>query len=408
MQKIYDTIIIGGGPAGLIAGYECIRLNKDFLILEKNNKIGKKLAITGKGRCNITTNNNDLDNLISKYQKNGKFLYSSFSRFSVQDTLDFFVHDLGIDIKIERGNRIFPKSDNALEIIYKFEERLRENILSNTHVIDFKYSNNNITSVLANKGEYFAKKYILCTGGKSYPVTGSTGDGYTLSSKLGHTISEPKPALVPVICKEKWIKDLAGLSLKHVNISAIQNSKVKDRRFGEALFTHKGLSGPIIIDMSRNIGDLLEKDKVYLNIDLKPALDEKELNRRILNDFSKYSKKQFKNSLDDLLPKSLIPVIIELSKINPSKNVSDISKEERYTLVKLLKGLNIEVISLEDWDNAIVTSGGINIKEIDPQTMKSKIIDNLYFAGEIIDVYGPTGGYNLQICWSTGIIATRN
>lgn len=407
-KRIYDTIIIGGGAAGLIAAVECKRLGQDILVIERNPRPGKKIAITGKGRCNVTTLNHDLRDLISRYQRNGKFLYGAFSRFSVQDTLDYFEKTLKVKLKIERGNRVFPKSDSAVDIIYGLQEEIIDDILPNTSVLSFNMEGNSIRSVVTYKGEFQAKRYILATGGKSYPITGSNGDGYALAQSVGHSIVEPKPALVPVICKERWIKKLEGLSLVNVKITAFQKEKEITSKFGEALFTHQGMTGPIVIDMSRYIGDALEKGEVQLSIDFKPALSREKLDRRVREDFQIYRNKVFKNSLKKLLPSSLIPVFLDLCGIDLEKKVAEISKEERIKVVNLLKDFRITPIKLDDWDKAIVTAGGINIKEIDPTTMKSKIVDNLYFAGEIIDVYGPTGGYNLQICWSTGILAARS
>ena len=408
MKKIYDTILIGGGAAGLIAAVECKRLGQDILIIERNLRAGKKIAITGKGRCNVTTFNHDLKDLISKYQGNGKFLYGPFSRFTVEDTMKYFEDILKVKLKVERGNRVFPKSDKAVDIIYALNGPVQEDILPNTSVLSFNVKDGEITSVVTYKGEFTAKRYILATGGKSYPLTGSNGDGYTLAKSVGHTIVEPKPALVPIVCKERWIKKLAGLSLENVRITAYQDSKKVVSKFGEALFTHEGMSGPIIIDMSRDVGDALEKGKVELSIDFKPALSKDILDRRVRLDFEKLKGKVFKNSLKRLLPSSLIPIVVELSNIDPEKKVAEITKEERLQLVNLLKDFRITPIKLDSWDKAIVTAGGVNIKEIDSTTMKSKILNNLYFAGEIIDVYGPTGGYNLQICWSTGILAARS
>jgi len=407
-KRIYDTIIIGGGAAGLMASVECKRLGQDILVIERNPRPGKKIAITGKGRCNVTTLNHDLKDLISRYQRNGKFLYGAFSRFTVQDTLEYFEKNMGVKLKVERGNRVFPKSDSAVDIIYGLQRKIADDILPNTSVLSFNVQDNKIKSVATYKGEFQAKRYILATGGKSYPNTGSNGDGYTLAQSVGHSIVEPRPALVPVICKERWIKKLEGLSLINVEITLIEKDKSTLSKFGEALFTNQGMTGPIVIDMSRYIGDALEKGRVQLSIDFKPALSPEKLDRRVREDFQIYRNKVFKNSLKKLLPSSLIPVFLDLCGIDLEKKVAEISKEERIKVVNLLKDFRITPIKLDDWDKAIVTAGGVNIKEIDPTTMKSKIVDNLYFAGEIIDVYGPTGGYNLQICWSTGILAARS
>ncbi len=405
---IYDTIIIGGGAAGLMAGVECKRRGENFLIIERNPRPGKKIVLTGKGRCNVTNYNLDLDDLISKYQRNGKFLYGAFSRFTVKDTLQYFEEVLKVPLKVERGKRVFPESDKAVDIVYAFQHLVGENILPNTSVLNFNMEGEAITSVNTYKGEFKAKKYILATGGKSYPVTGSNGDGYTLAQSVGHTIVQPKPALVPILCKENWVKDLAGLSLKYVTISAYQAEKRIISKFGEALFTHEGLSGPIVIDMSRIVGDALEQGEVELSIDFKPAIPTQELDTRLQEELRINSKKNLRTILKELLPSSLIPIVIERSEIPSSKQGFEITRDDRLKILTLLKDFRLTVQEIGSWDKAIVTAGGVNIKEIDPKTMQSKIVKNLYFAGEIIDVYGPTGGYNLQICWSTGILAARS
>ncbi len=405
---IYDTIVIGGGAAGLMAAVESKRLGYSVLVIERNLRAGKKIALTGKGRCNITTYNLNLDDLISKYQRNGKFLYGAFSRFTVQDTLKYFEETLHVPLKIERGQRVFPKSDRAIDIIYALAEEIEDDILPNTSVLSFKTKGKKITHAVTYKGEFQAKRFILATGGKSYPATGSNGDGYKLVKDLGHTIIEPKPALVPIICKEKWVKELAGLSLKYVTISAYQDGKRIVSNFGEALFTHEGLSGPIIIDMSRKVGDALKKGGVFLSIDFKPAIEREELDKRLQTDLKSLAKKNLRTFLKGYLPSSLIPIFIELSNIPSSTQSCDITKQEREKILNLLKDFRLTVKEIGTWDKAIVTSGGVSIKEIDPKTMRSKIVDNLYFVGEIIDVYGPTGGYNLQICWSSAIVAARD
>ena len=402
-----DTIIIGAGAAGLMAANECKRLGENILIIDRNNRPGKKIALTGKGRCNITTFNKDLNDLVSKYQRNGKFLYGAFSEFGVEQTMKYF-ESLGLKLKVERGNRVFPESNKAVDVIYALQNAVIDYLLPDTSVLEFKLDENKISSVVTYKGELQAHRYILATGGMSYPITGSNGDGYKLAQSVGHTIVQPKPALVPVKCKEKWVKDLAGLSLKYVNISVLQNNKKVCEKFGEALFTHEGMSGPIIIDMSREIGDTLEKGETQLSIDFKPALDKETLDRRIISDFDSLGNKHFRNSLNKLVPSTLIPILIELSGIDSNKKVSEVTKGERHKLLALLKDFRLTAISIDNWEKAIVTAGGINIKEINPKTMQSKIVDNLYFAGEIIDVHGPTGGYNLQLCWSTAITAARS
>lgn len=404
MSNQYQKIIIGAGPAGLFTTIFAKQRGEKVLLLEKNNCIGKKLAITGKGRCNISNNTLDLKDLVSRYKKNGKFLYHAFSKLSVVDALEFF-HNLGIKTKVERGDRIFPESDDAYELIEKMYTLVKDDTLFNCDVQEILKDGNKIIGVKTNKGEFTADKYIIATGGKSYPLTGSNGDGYTLAQTVGHTIIEPKPALVPVETKESWVRDLAGLGLKNIRMDVYQNDKKIFSKFGELLFTHTGLSGPIVIDCAREIGDLLEEAPVKVLIDLKPALSYPILKERIHKDLTESGNRAIKNSLGKLLPSSLVPVIIKLSAIDPEEKASQLSKESKNTLLHILKELTLNITEIGDWNNAIVTDGGIDIKEIDPNTMQSKIINNLYFAGEIIDVYGPTGGYNLQLCWSTGYLA---
>jgi len=405
MSNQYQKIVIGAGPAGLFTTIFAKQNGERILLIEKNNSIGKKLAITGKGRCNITNATDDLKTLVSSYKKNGKFLYHAFSEFSVEDTLKFFNDILGIKTKVERGNRVFPESDDAYEIIEKMFTLVKDDILFNCDVQEILKEGNHITGIKTNKGIFTADKYVIATGGKSYPLTGSNGDGYELSKSLGHKIIEPKPALVPMTTKETWVKDLAGLGLKNIRMDIYQNGKKVFSKFGELLFTHTGISGPIVIDCAREIGDLLEQSPVKIIIDLKPALTYPTLKERINKDITEAGNRAIKNSLGKLLPASLIPVIIKLAKINPDEKASQLSRDLKNNLLHILKELSLNITEVGDWNNAIVTDGGIDIKEIDPNTMKSKIIDNLYFAGEIIDAYGPTGGYNLQLCWSTGFLA---
>ncbi|HAM96641.1 MAG: hypothetical protein US14_C0024G0002 [candidate division WS6 bacterium GW2011_WS6_36_26] len=404
MSNQYQKIVIGAGPAGLFTAIFAKQKGEKIFLIEKNNCIGKKLAITGKGRCNVTNNIPDLKELVARYKKNGKFLYHAFSEFSVEDTLKFF-SNLGIETKVERGNRIFPESDDAYELIEKMYALVKDDILFNCDVQEILKDGNHIEGVKTNKGKFTADKYIIATGGKSYPLTGSNGDGYELASSLGHTIITPKPALVPIETKEPWVRELAGLGLKNIRMDIYQNGKKQLSKFGELLFTHTGISGPIVIDCSREIGNLLEKDSVKVLIDLKPALSYPTLKDRINKDLSEAGNRAIKNSLSQLLPSSLIPVAIKLSKIDPEEKASQLSKESKNSLLHTLKELTLTITEIGDWNNAIVTDGGVDIKEIDPNTMQSKIVNNLYFAGEIIDVYGPTGGYNLQLCWSTGYLA---
>ncbi|MBD3362807.1 aminoacetone oxidase family FAD-binding enzyme [Candidatus Dojkabacteria bacterium] len=415
----YDLTVIGGGPAGMMTAISAASKGKDVALIEKNRRLGQKLLLTGKGRCNITNAENDIKKFAKEYGKNAHFLLPALYNFTPQDTLHFFMQ-CGINTKIERGNRVFPQSDKASDVLRGLVKMLNKQnveILLNTKVVSIISKNNTIKKINTDKGDIISKNYVVATGGLSYPETGSTGDGYKWAEKLGHKLILPRPALVGVIVKEKWIKQLQGLSLKNVKITLHQPSdpdhlhpssyKKLDEKFGEALFTNVGMSGPIILDMSKKIGGLLQYGPCKLVIDFKPALDFTQLDKRLLNDFQEFDKKMFKNSLNQLLPSKIIPLIIELSKINPEKRVNQITRNERSRLLHLLKEFELTVTKTEGFEKAIVTAGGIELTEIDSKTMKSKIIDNLYLAGEILDIDGPTGGYNLQMCWSTGSLAGK-
>jgi len=407
-EIIFDVTIIGGGPAGMMAAGRAGEMGAKVVLLERNNALGRKLLLTGKGRSNITKAEFNSRELIKKYGREGDFLLYPLSVFGVKETIGFF-EKKGLKIKTERGKRIFPQSDKASDVLAILIDYLKlggVKIMTNSKVEKIlKQKNRALKIILKDGREISAKNYIIATGGKSFPGTGSTGDGYQWAKELGHSISKLRPALVPLKIKESWPKMAQGLALKNVELSVFQNNKKKDSRFGEMLFTHFGISGPIILDLSGEIAELLEKGEVKLVLDLKPALDFQTLDKRIQSDFSKYSQKLFKNSLSDLLPQKLIPIIVKLSGITPLKKVNVITREERYKLVRLLKGLAMTVSSLLGFEMAIVTSGGVSLKEIDSKTMKSKLIENLFFAGEIINLHGPTGGYNLQLCWSTGYLA---
>jgi len=410
-KTFFDVTIVGGGPAGMMAAARAGELGAKVLLLEKNASLGRKLLLTGKGRSNITRAEFNPRELVKKYGRQGDFFLYPLSIFGVKETIDFF-EKKGLKTKVERGKRIFPQSDRASDVLNILIGYLKSGgvkIMTNSEVKEIIREKNRISKIILSGGrEISAKNYIICTGGKSYPGTGSTGDGYQLAKKLGHTINKLRPALVPLKIKENWPKMAQGLSLKNVELTVFRNNKKQDSRFGEMLFTHFGVSGPIVLDLSGKIGELLEKGGVKLVLDLKPALDFQVLDKRIQSDFSKYSNKLFKNSLSDLLPQKLIPVIIELSGINPEKKVNEIRRQERQKLVRLLKGLEMRVSSLLGFGTAIITAGGVSLREIDSKTMKSKLIDNLFFAGEIIDLKGPTGGYNLQLCWSTGHLAGQS
>ncbi|MFH1598321.1 MAG: NAD(P)/FAD-dependent oxidoreductase [Patescibacteria group bacterium] len=402
---IYDLIVIGGGPAGMMAAGRAGAKGARVLLLEKNAKLGTKLGVTGKGRCNITNAEFDTRKLIAKYGRNGRFLFSGLNKFGVQEMLDF-LKQRGVPTKIERGNRVFPQSNQSADVIGALTNYLKENkvtIQTKATVKSIERCNNKITQIVLSDGQkYLADKYAICTGGQGHPVTGSTGDAYAWLKKMGHKITELVPAIVPIILREKWIKELEGLSLKNVTISPYQKGKKILSSFGEALFTDNGLSGPIAIDMSKAVGQSLKKGKVELHLDFKPALDFPALDKRLQRDFALLNNKLFRNSLAALLPKKLIPVMIKLSQIDPDKKVNAISQAERKKLVHLIKDFTLQVKNLAGFNRAIVTSGGVDLKEVDPKNMQSKIIDNLYLAGEILDLDGPTGGYNLQMCWTTG------
>ena len=448
-------VIIGGGPAGMMSAISAKEKNpkNEVIILEKNNQLGKKLLITGKGRCNITSSL-DMEDFIKNIPGNGRFLYSAFNEFTNKDIINFLKEE-GLEVKKERGDRIFPVTDKSLDVLRCFERRIKkleievkynvkvekilvksenkipkeekgmlldkegktineDKIPTDEKEISLKQDEMSIYGVKTNIGIIKADKVILATGGKSYPLTGSTGDGYNLAKELGHKITEIKPSLVPLEIYEKDIcSNLQGLSLKNVLINIIDKNKGKViyNDFGEMIFTHFGVSGPIILSASahlvryKNITQLLKENKIILKIDFKPALDEQKLDARILRDFEEIKNKQFKNSLDKLLPQKLIPVIIKKTNIDEEKRVNLIKKEERKKLVSLIKDFEVTISKFRPIEEAIITAGGISIKDINPKTMESKIVKNLFFAGEIIDVDAYTGGFNLQIAYSTGYTA---
>ncbi len=406
------VIVIGGGPAGMMAAIQSAKNGNDVTLLERMRTPGRKLAITGKGRGNLT-NNIDISDFIKNVPGNGKFLYSAFNQFTNRDLISYF-NSLGVETKVERGERVFPVADTAMSLVNALKKELSRynvNIKTNSLVKDILVNNSkSIVGVKLESGETIeCDRVILATGGKSYSMTGSDGTGYTLAQKLGHTIVEPRGSLVPLETYEKY--DLQGLSLKNVSIKVLDGSKEIYDDFGEMLFTHFGVSGPIILSSSahilriKNIEEKFKNKSIKIVIDLKPALSFEKLSQRIQRDFEKFTKKQFKNSLVDLLPAKMIPVIINLSKIDSSKQVDQITKEERERLVKLLKEFEVTVKKFRPIEEAIVTAGGVSTKEINPQTMESKLISGLYFAGEIIDVDAYTGGFNLQIAFSTGYVA---
>lgn len=402
-------IVIGGGPSGMMAAANAAAKGYRVTLLERNEKLGKKLYITGKGRCNIT-NACDPDEFFSNIPRNPRFLLSAIHRYSSRDLMEF-LHQEGLETVLERGNRVFPASNKASDVTKIFEKYLMKmgvKIKLNFRVKHILSQDGKTKGILGFDGTtLFSDAVILCTGGVSYPSTGSTGDGYEMAMELGHQITPIFPSLIPLVTKEPWVKTLQGLSLKNVSLSALVKNKEIFKETGELLFTHFGISGPLVLSLSSHIADKKLSD-VHITIDLKPALDEEQLNNRLVRDFEKYNRKQFKNALDDLLPQKMIPVFIELSHISGDKFVHQINKAERKALVGLIKSLALRIDQMRPIEEAIITRGGISIKNIDPSTMASKLIQGLYFAGEIIDVDGYTGGFNLQIAFSTGFLAGQS
>lgn len=404
------VIVIGAGAAGLMAAGVAAKRGCDVTVLEKNPRPGKKLRITGKGRCNVTNECNELSDLISNIPVNGRFLYSAFSSFMPSDTINFFESN-GVPLKTERGRRVFPLSDSAHDIaeaLTRFAVKNGSRIITAT-VTEISKKDNLFEIKTEQDDIFVAEKVIIATGGASYPLTGSTGDGYKFSESLGHTITELKPSLVPLTAHEGFCSDLMGLSLRNVSIKVIDKEKNKEifSDFGEMLFTHFGVSGPLILSASSHMRDM-KRGKYAVSIDLKPALTIEQLDARILRDFSESLNKNFINSLNSLLPKKLVPVIVKLSKIPPATKTNQITKEQRHALAELLKNFRITVKGFRPIDEAIITSGGVKTSEINPKTMESKIVSGLFFAGEVIDVDAYTGGYNLQIAFSTANLAGNN
>ena len=391
----------------MFAAIRAAECGAKVVLLEKKHMPGLKLLMTGKERCNITNYEPDVRIFAESFGKNGKFLLTSLFHFGVESTIEFF-HKNNLPTKTERGNRVFPQSDRAKDVHNLLQGLLKRNrvsLLTRCNITGFVLNGKSIEKIVLSDKEITAKAFLFTTGGLSYPETGSTGDGYKWAKQMGHTILGPKPSLTPIIVQEKWTKELEGLSLKNVQISIYQNNKKQDERFGEALFTNNGLSGPIILDMSKKIGELLENGKTELLIDFKPALDFTTLDKRLLRDFEEFNNKSIKNILGGLLPKSLIPIFLNLLNFDPEQKGHSITKNERKKLRLLLKQFPLTIKGLLGFNKAIITAGGISLKDVNPNTMRSKKMDNLYFAGEILDVDGPTGGYNLQVCWSTGYLA---
>ncbi len=406
MSKV---LVAGGGAAGMFAAIAAAEEGNEVFLYEKNEKLGKKLFITGKGRCNITSSC-DMDTLFASVMSNPRFLYSSFYGCTNQDVMDFFAHN-GVPVKTERGGRVFPVSDHSSDVIQGLSGklgRLGVRIKYGARVKDILVEDGRFKGLAFSDGSTEKGDFcIVATGGLSYPSTGSTGDGYRFAEALGHTVKPCIPSLVPVETKEPWVKELQGLSLRNVNVTVRDGKKKLFQEFGEMLFTHYGVSGPLILSASGRVGRKLMEKPLTLEIDLKPALDEDMLHKRILRDFEENVNRQFKNAVGRLFPAKLVPVMIELSGIPPEKKVNVIAKEERSALVRLTKHLTMTLTKLRDFDEAIITKGGVSTKEIDPGTMESKLVKGVYFAGEVLDLDALTGGFNLQIAWSTGYAAGK-
>lgn len=402
-------IIVGGGAAGLMAAAESAKLGNNVTIIEKMPRPARKVMITGKGRCNITNACFDLEDLISNVPTNPRFLYSAFSSFMPYDTIAL-MEELGVPTKTERGNRVFPVSDKAVDVV---DALVKNAVQSGAKIIQgtvraFELEGSRIKYVILDNNEKIeCDCAALCTGGKSYPSTGSTGDGYILAKSVGHTVTPLEPSLIPLVCSNNFIPALQGLSLKNIALRVLDGNKQIYTDFGEMLFTHYGVSGPVILSASSHMKKP-DEHSYKLILDLKPALDYKTLDRRIQRDLAENKNKAFINSLSGLLPNKMIPVIVTLSGIEPSTKCNQITKEQRSDLVHLLKNFEIDAVGFRPIEEAVITSGGVNVKEINPKTMQSKIIENLYFAGEIIDVDAYTGGFNLQIAFSTGYLCGKN
>ncbi len=403
-----DLIVIGGGAAGLMSAGTAAQRGLKVTLIERNDKLARKVAITGKGRCNVTNSCPLLNDLIANVPVNGRFLYGAFSRFTTDDTIDFF-EGMGVPLKIERGNRVFPVSDRALDIVDALNRFITVNGVKRKQgrVTELITENGTVKGCRTDDGrEFFAENVLIATGGISYPATGSTGDGYTLAKQVGHTITPLKPSLVPLECHEGWCTDAQGLSLRNVEIRVEDNKTYKEvyKDFGEMLFTHYGVSGPMILSASSHMRNM-ERGRYTIHIDFKPALSYEQLDKRIQRDLLECSNKNLYNTLALMLPRKMIPVIVKLSGLNGNIKSNQVTKEMRSVLVDTLKDIRLTVTDFRPIDEAIVTSGGVSVSEIDPKTMKSKLVDGLYFAGEVIDVDAYTGGFNLQIAFSTGHLA---
>jgi predicted Rossmann fold flavoprotein len=420
-DTVYDVVVIGGGPAGMMSAGRSAELGAKVILLEKNDSLGKKLLITGGGRCNVTNAEFDNRKLLERFKDDGKFLFSAFSQWNVKDTLDFF-HKRNMETKVENEQRVFPVSDKAESVFNVMVEYVKTNgveIVSNSPVEDLVLSDGKIVGVkLKNGGMIKANSVIVATGGTSHPETGSTGDAYKWLKKVGHKIIEPTPSLVPLATKDAWVKKLSGVTLKNIRLTVFSNGIKQSIKAGKQkglsiqpqkiLFTHFGVSGPTVLNMSKDIGELLKYGEVVLSLDLLPKFDHGQLNAELQEIFVENDKKKFKNALSDLIPSSMAPVIVELSKIDPEVQCNSITREERMNLITLLKNTPIHIHKLLGAEKAIITSGGVSLEEVDFKTMRSKLFSNLYFVGDVLNIDRPSGGYSLQLCWTTGFVAGTN
>jgi len=404
----WDLIVIGGGPSGMMAAGRAAERDLRVILIEKNETLGQKLLITGGGRCNVTNAEFDNHKLLEKFKESGKFLFSAFSQYSVKESLDFF-NTRGMDTKVENALRVFPVSDSAQSVWDVLVTYIKENkveILSNSPVIGLSTENKNIVGVeLKNKEKIIGKSVIIATGGTSRPETGSTGDAYDWLRDVGHTVIEPEPSLVPVSIKDAWVKKLAGVTLDNIKITTFQNNIKQETRKGKILFTHIGISGPTVLNMSRDIGELLKYGEVILSLDLLPSEDYSMLNTKLQELFKLHDKKKFQNALPDLIPSVLASVVIELSGIDPDIQCNNITRKDRIKLMNLLKNIPMQVDKLLGIEKAIITSGGAILDEVDFKTMRSRLFPNLYLVGDILNIDRPSGGYSLQLCWTTGFVA---
>ncbi len=403
MEQI-DLVVAGGGPAGMMCAYQAAARGVKTVLLDPNDKLGRKLRITGKGRCNLT-NACDVKTVMANIPGDGRFLYSALNRFSPSDTMAFFESN-GLPLKTERGNRVFPQSDNANDVAATMADLCRKAgvTVRRTKARQIIAENGAVTGVVTGQGVIPCRAAAVCTGGLSYPLTGSTGEGYRFAEECGHTVTPRRPSLVPLESEDAYCAEMQGFSLKNVTLSAFENNKLIYKELGEMLFTHFGVSGPLVLSASAHMGKM-GSAPYRLEIDLKPGLDEKKLDARLLRDFEKYANREYKNALGDLLGGRMIPVVIRLSGIPEDTRVNNITREQRMKLLHVLKAFPVSVSGFRPIDEAIVTAGGVSTKEINPRTMESKLIQGLYFAGEVLDLDAYTGGFNLQIAWSTGFVA---